>query len=328
MKKRKMYRNFLIVLGTIFISFGCQAFLTPLNINSGGLNGIGIFTTFFIKDANLKTIMYNVIVTGAEVLLWVVGLFFLGKTTARKTLLSTICFPLANALFTLVPGTSDAIKWIAKLVANEGNITPGTLILGSLFGGVFVGFGVAIAFAGGGSSGGVDIITLILDKYAHIKSSIASFIIDGSIIAIGMAITVPFDNSVFIPSLCGIVSAFITAIVIDYVFVAGNSGYQADIISDKWEEISRYAQDKLGRGATIIPAKGGYKGEERVVLRVVIDKNQYNRLKEKIHRIDPHAFITFTTSKSVFGEGFVLPQDEKDKFKLFKKKNSSHEVDQ
>lgn len=315
----------MIVIGTIFISFGSLSFLTPMNINSGGLNGVGIFSTFFIKDAQMKTIMYNVIVTAAEAILWLIGLLFLGKTVARKTLLSTVAFPVANALFTLVPGTSDAIKWIANLVSNNGNPSPGNYILGALFGGCFIGFGVAIAFAGGGSSGGVDIITLMLDKYLHIKSSVASFIVDGAIILIGMVVMVPSQNDIFIPALCGIVSSFVSSVVIDYVFVGSNSAYQVDIISDKWEIISRYAQDKLGRGATIIACKGGYKGEDRTILRVVIDKNQYNRFREKIHRIDEKAFITFTTSKSVFGEGFVLPQNDKDKVHLFKHKNKAEE---
>ena len=105
-------------------------------------------------------------------------------------------------------------------------------------------------------------------------------------------------------SLCGILSSFVTAVVIEIVYIKNQTAYQVDIISEKWEEISKYAQDELERGATIIRAEGGYKGEERVILRVVFDQRQYEKIREYIAHVDPKAFVTFTQTNAVFGEGF------------------------
>ena len=106
------------------------------------------------------------------------------------------------------------------------------------------------------------------------------------------------------PCAAGILSAFVTAILIEFIYIGSQSSYQADIISDKWEEISKYVQDELGRGATIIPAKGGYKGDERILLRVVLDKVQYEKLVRYIGEIDEKAFVTYTQTHATFGEGF------------------------
>ena len=99
-------------------------------------------------------------------------------------------------------------------------------------------------------------------------------------------------------------TSFVTAVLIEIVYIKGQTAYQVDIISEKWEVISRYAQDELERGATIIRAEGGYKGEERVILRVVFDQRQYEKIREYIATVDPKAFVTFTQTNAVFGEGF------------------------
>lgn len=293
----------LIIVGTVFVSFGSVAFHKPLNINSGGLAGIGIVSSFFINDAFLADVIYNVVVNGLTVILWIVGFFTLGWKFARRTLLSSIVFIGANALFTLTPQVKDFINYVGNLVATASP-TAGNYLLGALFGGLFIGVGISFTFLGGGSTGGVDVITFLLQKYLHIKESVGSFAIDATIIIVGICILTPFKGEMFIPCLCGILSAFITAIIVDYIFLGAQVSMQMDIISDKWEEISRFVQDNLLRGATVIEAKGGYKGEERVVLRVVVDRIQYIKLKRFIADIDPKAFITCTETHAVFGEGF------------------------
>ena len=91
------------------------------------------------------------------------------------------------------------------------------------------------------------------------------------------------------------------------------TSYQADIISSENEQISRFAQDELGRGATIISAKGGYKGDDRPILRIVIPKMQYEKLRDYVASIDPNAFMTLTRTNDVFGEGFTQNASKKRK---------------
>lgn len=307
--RRQILQILAIILGSFVLAFGNIVFLSPAAINAGGLNGISIIVKSFFNE-NSQTIVYNITTTGLSLILWIVGFIFVGKEFALKTLLSTIMVPVATAFFSLTPGVCD---WCSSL-SNAILATPddvGAILLCGISGGVIVGFGVAITFVGGGSSGGVDVITFLLEKYLHIKQSIGSFVVDGTIIVLGLAILVPQNVSNLVGCLCGVLSAFLTAVLIEYIYIGAQTSYQVDIISDKWEEISAYAQDVLGRGATIIRAEGGYKGTERVILRVVFDKRQYHKIRDFIFRTDPNAFVTFTQTNAVFGEGFKQIKNNK-----------------
>ena len=308
-KTKKEWRNFilktlLIILGTFLMTFGNVAFLVPLNINSGGLNGVAIIIRLFVPE-NMKVFTYNLVTDIAAVVLWIVGLLFIGKEFALKTLVATIVYPIANWLFTACPAISDSIAYFGELVRTAGSgPTAGNFILAAIFSGVFVGIGVSITFIGGGSTGGVDVLTFLFEKYLKIRQSIASFLIDGTIVTVGLIIMLSSDNSTLLPCLCGIISAFITSLAIEIIYNGSQSSYQVDIISSKWEEISNYAQNVLGRGTTIIHANGGYHGDERIILRIVFDRRQYNLIRTYISKVDPKAFVTFTRTNAVFGEGF------------------------
>lgn len=297
-------RGILVILGTVIVAFGNVAFLVPLDINAGGLSGIGIIARYFAPDS-FKVILYNIIITGSSIILWLLGLLFIGKDFAIKTLIASIIFPAATWLFSACPGLSDLVNQFGELLKTAASgPTAGNFLLAGLFGGVFVGTGVALTFVGGGSTGGVDVLTFLMEKFLKLKQSIASFIIDGTIVVTGLAILVPQDGGFLLPCLSGILSAFVTALIIEFIYIGSQTSYQVDIISEHWEEISKFAQDELGRGATILHAQGGYKGDERVILRIVFDKRQYNKIRQFISKVDPKAFVTFTRTNAVFGEGF------------------------
>ena len=281
-----------VILGTFLLSFGSVIFLTKCELVAGGVSGLSIILNHFIPGT------YDYFVAGFTMLFWIIGLIFIGKDFAIKTLLSSILYIGFTFLLVRVDFFSQLGDTFAGL--DKGDVPQvGNYILCAIFGGVFVGGGVALTFLGGGSTGGVDVIQFLMSKYFKIKESITSFIVDAIIILVGM-----IALQQWVPALCGVLSAFMTAGLIEVVYIRNQTSYQVDIISDKWEEISRYAQDTLDRGCTIIHAQGGYKGEERVILRVVFDKSQYDKIREYIAQVDPHAFVTFTQTNAVYGEGF------------------------
>ena len=294
-----------IILGCISLAFGTALFLTKLNIVAGGLSGIAIILQAFIGDKFFGGQSIDIMVFIMTWVLWVAGLLTLGKRFAFKTLVATIVYPLALSLFLRVPAfvqLSEMIAYYGVDTSVPDHIVPiGNMLICGIFGGVFIGLGVALNFSGGGSSGGVDVFIAMLHKYLGIRESIASFAIDGIVILCGMFI-IPGN---IVPSLNGIISAFVTALMVEYFYNASQTSYQADIISDNWEEISQIVQDVLGRGATVIKAEGGYKGDNRIILRVVFDKTQYNKMREIIAKVDPKAFMTFTQTYGVYGEGFL-----------------------
>lgn len=304
-KIRVFYNFVLVVLGNLVLAFGCSVFMTELKIVSGGVTGISIIINKlagdvkifgdipFLSSITVESFFIFIITWG----LWLLGLFTLGKDFAFKTLLSSIIFPLFFAIFQGVPSLQDFAKEIAYDV--EGKTEVGRYLLSGIFAGVSVGGGCALTFLGGGSTGGVDVIAFIAEKYFKIRTSIAVFITDGTIVLLGLI----FVGDP-ISSLCGIISAFLCSAMVELLYNASQSCFVADIISDHWEEISHYVQHEIGRGATIINAIGGYKGDKRVILRIVFEKNQFIKIKQYIAEVDPKAFITYTMTNAVFGEGF------------------------
>ena len=287
----RVFRVFLVLLGSALLAFGTAIFLTRLEIVSGGVSGIAIIIQHFIQEAGQYI---DIIVGGLNALLFLLGLFFVGKMFALRTLVSTIAYPLFLSLFLRVEYFQD----ISALVAGDGSV--GYIILCGVFAGVFVGGGVALTFLGGGSTGGVDVLVIVLSERLKIKESIVSFAVDGVIIILSMILI----QENMVNSLCGAISAFVVALMIEFVYVNQTASIQADVISDKWEDISRFAQDVLLRGATIIPAKGGYKGDDKIILRVVFDRRQFDSFKKYVAKVDPKAFITYTQTNAVYGEGF------------------------
>ncbi len=297
----KQIINYLaVIIGTFLLAFGSVIFLEKSNLVAGGVSGIAIVIQHAVRlglgDMTIR--IYDYIVYSLMVFFWILGLIFLGKDFALKTLLSSVLYIGFTALFFRVEFFNQLAEKFAGSDLNE-NARAGNLILCGIFGGVFVGGGVALTFVGGGSTGGVDVLQILMAKYWRIKESIGGFLLDAVVIVIGMGVM-----QMWIPALCGILSSFVVAVLIEIVYIKGQTAYQVDIISEKWEEISKYAQDELERGATIIRAEGGYKGEERVILRVVFDQRQYEKIREYIAHVDPHAFVTFTQTNAVFGEGF------------------------
>ena len=295
--------SILVLLGNILIAFGSAIFLTKLNIVAGGLTGVGIIFQHFLGSYFPGGQIIDIVVFIITWILWVIGLLTLGKDFAIKTLMSSIFYPFALALFLRV----EPFQQLAAVMAYYGydattaTVAPiSNLLLCGIFGGVFVGGGVALTFLGGGSSGGVDVLVAMIAKFTPIKESIASFIVDGTIIVLGMFI---IPNNI-VPALCGTICAFVTALMIEIVYNGNQQSYQVDIISDKWEEIKDYASNVLDRGTTIIHAQGGYKGEDRIILRIVFDRKQYIKIKDFIASVDPKAFVTFTRTNAVYGEGF------------------------
>lgn len=281
--------NFLIIIGSFILAIGTGIFLSRLSIVAGGLSGIGIIIQHYVDFQIL-----DIVVWAGTAILWIVGFFTIGKEFSFRTLLSSISYP---GFLTLVLRV-NYFQNIAEQVAGDGG--PGNILICGLFAGIFIGAGVALTFLGKGSTGGVDTLVFLFAKKTKLKESAWSFIIDGSIIVLSM-ILVPNQ---WINSLVGILSAFITAMMIEFIYNANQSSYQIDIISSKWEDISRYAQDELGRGATIIPVKGGYRQEDRIMLRVVLEKRQVEALRKYIAEVDPKAFVTYSQTKAVYGEGF------------------------
>ena len=217
-----------------------------------------------------------------------------------KTIVSTIFYPMMYG-------------WCELLVDPELNVFNGyfiihnspyhdvAVLIAATLGGVCVGVGCAIAYKGGGSTGGVDVLALLLSKiFKKIKTSRVIFAIDAAIVICGIFV---IDDMVV--SLLGIVSAFLCAMMIDKVFLGNDGAYMAHIVSEEYEIIAKGIIRSLDRTATIVDATGAYSGECKKMLIVSFSMREYADLMHIINHADPKAFVTISRAFENHGEGWT-----------------------
>jgi uncharacterized membrane-anchored protein YitT (DUF2179 family) len=284
MNKKMTIRSFIILFfSNILLAFGTTFFLAPLNIVNGGISGVAIiFKALWQWDLDITT----------AILAWVLfglGWVTLGKSFSVKTFLATITYPLFVFIFLRFLG----VDFLGFELDNDVH-----RLLASLFGGALVGLGVALAFLAGGSTGGVDVIILLLKKWFDVSTSQSAFVLDVIIIGFGMLV---FG---LINGLYGVLSTVMSSIVIELVFVGGSKMYWVTIISKQANAIQTFIHDSLERGSTIVHAVGGYSQKPFEMIQVAIHRQDYYALKEHISRVDPRAFVIFSQARAIHGEGF------------------------
>ena len=285
----------LVILGTLVLAFGTAVFILPMNIVSGGISGLAIVIKLLIP---FEFITIDIIVFALTWLLFFIGLMFLGRSFALKTLISTIIYPFAISLFLRLTDPSVMNGFFYLKGYENADLA---LILCACVGGVFVGLGCALTFIGGGSTGGVDIISFSICKiFPRIKNSTVIFVVDATIVILGM-----FALKDLIISLLGILTAFLASVMIDRVFLGGRSAFVAHIVTNKPEEINTQIIEKLDRTSTIIDAMGGYSREGKKVLLVSFNMSQYADLLAIISKCDPRAFVIINRAHEINGEGWV-----------------------
>ena len=290
----------LVVLGTLILSFGCGVFIVPFDLVSGGMPSMGIILSHALPFEFMTVDLYIAILT------WVfffIGLIVLGREFAMKTLISTLIYPPFISVF-LRLSESDFLGGFFNLESSAHGAV--AILLAAIFGGASVGTGCALTFLGGGSTGGVDIIALSISKYfKRVKSSVILFCVDTTLVILGM-----FFIGDFLLSLLGVVSAFISAIVIDKIFLGRSRAFIANIISDKYEEINTAIIEKIHRTTTVTSVVGGYSGEGKRMLMVSFTMRQYAELLAVINRIDKDAFITVYAAHEINGRGWTFGEHD------------------
>ena len=284
---------FLVISGTLMLSFASAIFIIPFSLVAGGVSGSAIIINKLIGD----TVSTDAIITMLTWGLFFVSFFFLGKGFAIKTLVSTLCYPLGITLFSLLvsPDVLDGFFCIADSTHGEIAILPASILSG-----VLIGTGCSLTFMGGGSTGGVDVVAFILcRKFKKLKHSTAIFYIDAVVIALGMFVIKDLVISIF-----GISCVLVTAIAIDKIFLSESKAFIAQIISDKYETINKLIIKKLNRTTTVIDIVGGYSNAHKKMLVLSFNMAQYSELMAIINGEDEWAFVTVHRAYEINGEGW------------------------
>lgn len=295
----------LVILGTLVLAFGCAIFVVPFDLVTGGVTGFSIVVDNVLKMPPVdipimgEIPFIDIIVAVVTWGLFFLGLIFLGKDFALKTLVSTIVYPVSLYLFGLL--VSPDVLGGFFCIKDNPEYASISLIFAVLFGGLCVGTGCALTFLGGGSTGGMDILAFMICKvFKKWKSSAVIFAIDAAIVLLGM-----FDSGDLILTLLGVTSAWITAMVIDRIFIGSGQAFTAQIVSDKHEELNIAIREEVRRTTTMLVGYGGYSGQPKTILSVTFTMSQYADLMRVIKHIDPTAFVSISRAHEINGEGFT-----------------------
>lgn len=290
MRKRKLYKILIdilvILLGNACIAIAVAFFVIPNKLLVGGTAGIAVAVNAFLgipEEIVINVLVYTLFIAGAIVL---------GKEFFFKTVTSTIVYPvlltLSNDLYEIIPKQYVTMDTLTSIICA----------------GVLVGFGIGIVYKRNASTGGMDIIPLIINKYTHIPLHILLMAVDCFTVLLGV-IAYGLQASIY-----GVISVVLCSFVIDKTILLGaKQTKQLQIISQESDLIRTKILEDLDRGCTIVESRGGYTNEKRDMLMVVVPINQYQTLIDAVHSIDPSAFVIVSDINEIRGRGFTIQRE-------------------
>ena len=292
-KEKFLSKDFFItygwLLGGCFVfAIGAVMFAEPYGFAPGGTYGLSmVFHHLWGWETEITALCM-------DVPLLLLGMYFLGGMFGVKTIICTFAIPLFMRLIHATYGY-DALL--------EPGITERTelqeQLLSAIFGGIVYGLGIGMIFKARATSGGSDIISMILNKYTHISLGTLVIIVDCTIT---LSTVVAFGDWRLPMYSWSIV--FIEGKVIDLVLDGASVHKTLMIVSDKVDPIKEIILRDIKRGATLLPAVGMYQGKQRNMIYTILTRREMMVLRHRIAEVDPEAFINVIDSKEILGKGF------------------------
>ena len=275
----------LIIIGSFILATGFVLFITPYQFVPGGVYGISIILHYlFGTPVGLVALAFDIPLT-------IIGIKILGPRFGIKTVVG----------FVLTAVFVDSLTYFwgdLPLIENDA-------LLSAIFGGVLSGLGIGLIFKSKATSGGTDIVAMILSKYTSLSLGQLMVIVDSVIVLFGLFFfgdwKIPFYSLIII---------YITGKVIDVVLQGMSYEKTIFIVSEKSEEIRQKILVDLHRGGTFITAKGMWNEENKNMIFTVVTPRELTILKDFINKTDPRAFVTVMNANEILGEGFKSLNEE------------------
>ena len=298
-----------IVLGCFILASGLVFFINPYNIVPGGVYGASIVLHNLFPSIQVGTFGYML-----DIPLLLLSALLLGSKIGARTLVATLITPLMmNLLSRMAYPTQEALEKLdpAQLLGGMMNMSD-HLMLTAIIGATCMGIGCGIVVRNQGTTGGTDIVGMILQKYCHIRFSRAILLVDATVVCfglvvIGFGIGIPDEQTqtTWYLSFYSLIAIFVISRVVAYVINGSKDDKLIFVISDKeMRELHRFILKDLDRTATCIKSSGLYTGAEKEMLFLVVSHKEVNALKHIIKESDPRAFVVVTDAYDTFGEGW------------------------
>ncbi len=274
----------IIVIGALVASFGVAVFLKPYGLIPGGISGISIIIT------DLTGLPVSLTLIPINIVLFILGFKYLGSSTGLRSIIGMLTYSFGLDFF---------IRLFPSKITED-------VIIAILYAGVIQGFAYAMIYTAGGSTGGTDIIALIINRYFDVPIGKFQLAFNATLATINGLIYRSADKV-----LLTIFAFFVSSYSLEVALSGIHSTKTLLIISDKVEEISTFIIKEMRRGVTFIPIIGAYTGKERTMIMTTVRKSQVPRAKRRIHTIDADAFMMIFEPSEVWGKGFRIPEKKK-----------------
>lgn len=268
------------MIGCIFYAAGITLFLDPNNLAPGGVAGISIIV------GSLTGLPVGVLILLINIPIMALGAWKLGVKFLMSTIFATV-----------------VSSFMATAMSNISAVTTDPLLAG-VFGGALLALGMGMIFKVGATTGGTDILVLLLKrKYKHMKTPTLFLMMDSLVILISIIV---FKNVNV--GLYATIAVFTSSKVFDFVLYGGDTVKLVYIISNKEANMCERILDEMEIGFTYINGEGPYTGDSKKIILCAVKKQLYPHLKEVVHEEDPTAFMIVSSASDIYGEGFKDPQ--------------------
>lgn len=269
----------LVLIGAFIMSVGIVYFISPYKFVPGGVYGISIVLH------HLFGLPIGIMALSLDIPLTLIGIKILGPRFGWKTVLGFISLAVFVDLLGYFQGNTPLVE--------------GDPLLSAIFGGVLLGIGLGLVFKSKASSGGTDIVAMILGKYTKMPLGQLIIYVDSVIVLIGLVAfkdwTIPLYSWIVI---------YITGKVVDLILEGSTFEKSLFIISDKYDEIKTKIIEDIKRSGTLISGTGLYSDNNKQIIFTVVTRRELAMLKEYIQEVDPHAFVAVMNAHEILGNGF------------------------
>lgn len=276
---KKLWSFTLMNIGAFFVAVNVHFFLSPNDLATGGVSGLSIVMNKVFPDLSLGLIMLIL-----NILLFIVGIIFLGFQFGAKTIYASLAL--------------SFMVWGLEVVYPMGAPLSNDILIQLIIGQIIAATGMAIVFHQGASTGGTDILAMIMNKYFSIEVGKGVLMAD---IAIAASSVFLFGPAIGMYAFFGVI---LNGLVIDYALQQLDHKNEIVIISRESEQVREFIVRQLGKGATIHTARGAFNYEDKEVITTILGRKDFARLKKYISSIDERAFVTVHSMNEILGENF------------------------
>ena len=273
----KLLKMASLTLGNLLVALAVTCFIVPHGLVLGGSTGIALIVT------HAAPLPLSLVVFVINVALFLLGAAFLGHSFAASTIFSTIAYPLAMSVLETLP--------LDQLTQEP--------MLAAVCAGALMGAGAGLILRAGGSTGGTDIVAMIINKYRTV--SYGKILIFSDFVIIGSSMLVGFHIDTVI---YGYVMTAVVGYTVDMIMAGNQQSSQVLIVTHDYEKMADAIANNIHRGVTLIDSEGWYSKEKSKVVMVVCRKRETSMILKFAKTIDPDAFMTVGSVMGVYGKGF------------------------